>query len=385
MLEFVFALSIFLILYTYAGYPIILAIWVKFKKNRNIQHRLDKPPTVSLLISAYNEEDVIVDKIDNLSAMDYPADLIEILIGSDGSNDKTNQILASCTLKNLKFFPFNIRRGKPAVLNDLAEMATGEILTFSDANSHFFSDTLLALTQPFANSAIGGVLGNLSFDSSGPDNPGAMGERIYFNYDNIVKKLEGELYSTIVANGAVYAIRRELYIPIPTKRLIMDDMFIPLSILNQGFDIIFCSEARASELPSFSLREEFRKKERVAAGSMEAMRYYTHLLHPKHGFISLALWSHKILRWSIPVLLFSLFSVNIILINSAPIYQISFILQLSFYILAILGRLLEKRGIKINLLRLLYYFVVVNLAIVSGFIKFVFGNQKVSWKRTRRK
>ena len=384
MPEYYLFISLFLIFYTYFGYPAILLIWSLFKNKPNYQEYSQNLPSISILIAAYNEEDIILEKLENIKKMKYAPGRIEVLIGSDASDDNTNQIIASSDIAFLRLIEFNERRGKPAVLNDLAKIATGEYLVFSDANTKFSPDALIKLVEPFTDDTIGGVIGNLSFRTNGIDNPGGVGETLYFKYENFIKNLEGLIHSTIVANGSVYAIRRELYKPMPVKKLIMDDLFIPLSLIAQEFRLVFRKDIHVREDPSLSAREEFEKKERIVAGGMEVVRQFKKLLHPKNGFISFALWSHKVVRWMIPILLVIAFLSNLFLFSNSPFFGILFILQLAFYLSAILGKYLEKIGIKFTPFILSYYFIIVNLAIVSGFKRFLKGSAGTTWKRTRR-
>lgn len=385
MIEIIFYISIFLILYAYIGYPLVLAIWSSLKRKADYSSDADKLPKISMLISAFNEEDVISEKLENIKAMNYPAHLLEVFIGSDCSDDMTNKLITESNISNLRLIEFEERRGKPAVLNDLAEMANGEILAFSDANSMFEPDALLKLIEPFSDSSIGGVVGNLSYDISNIENSGGLGETLYFKYENIVKRLESEIHSTIVANGAVYVIRKELYTNIPLTRLVSDDMFIPLSIIQKGFRIFFRKDVYVSESPSLSVREEYQKKVRTVASGMEVIKHFHSLLHPKIGFISFALWSHKIIRWMVPFMLVSALVSNLLLINQSLQFQKWLVYQLSFYFSAALGGFLEKQDIKIIPLQLIYYFITVNIAIVMGFVKFMQGKEGATWKRTRRK
>ena len=385
MIEIIFYISIFLILYAYVGYPLLLAIWSSLKQKADYSSDAKKLPKISMLISAFNEEDVISEKLENIKAMNYPAHLLEVFIGSDCSDDMTNKLITESNISNLRLIEFEERRGKPAVLNDLAEMANGDILAFSDANSMFEPDALLKLIEPFSDSSIGGVVGNLSYDISNIENSGGLGETLYFKYENIVKRLESEIHSTIVANGAVYVIRKDLYTKIPFTRLVMDDMFIPLSIVQKGFRIFFRKDVYVSESPSLSVREEYQKKVRIVAGGMEVIKQFHSLLHPKFGFISFALWSHKIIRWMVPFMLVSALVSNLLLINQSLQFQKWLVYQLSFYFSAALGGFLEKQDIKIMPLQLAYYFITVNLAIIMGFVKFIQGKEGAIWRRTRRK
>lgn len=385
MIEIIFYISIFLILYAYVGYPLLLAIWSSLKRKADYSSDGNELPKISMLISAFNEEDVISEKLENIKAMNYPTHLLEVFIGSDCSDDMTNKLIAESNISNLRLIEFEERRGKPAVLNDLAEMANGDILAFSDANSMFEPDALLKLIEPFSDSSIGGVVGNLSYDISNIENAGGLGETLYFKYENIVKRLESEIHSTIVANGAVYVIRKDLYTNIPFTTLVMDDMFIPLSIIQKGFRIFFRKDVYVSETPSLSVREEYQKKVRIVAGGMEVIKQFRSLLHPKFGFISFALWSHKIIRWMVPFMLVSALVSNVLLINQSLQFQKWLVYQLSFYFSTALGGFLEKQDIKIMPLQLAYYFITVNLAILMGFVKFIQGKQGATWKRTRRK
>jgi len=385
MFEIILYISLFLIFYTYVGYPLLLAIWSSLKRKPNYSSDAENLPKISMLIAAYNEEDVISDKLENIKEMNYPVHLLEVFIGSDSSDDMTNKLISDSSISNLHLVEFEERRGKPAVLNDLVEMANGDILAFSDANSMFEPDALLKLIEPLSDPSIGGVIGNLSFDMSNIENSGGLGETLYFKYENFIKRLEGEIYSTIVANGAVYVIRKELYDNIPLTRLVMDDMFIPLSIIQKGFKMFFRKDVYVSESPSLSVREEYQKKVRTVAGGMEVIKQFHSLLHPKFGFISFALWSHKIIRWTIPLMLVSALVSNILLINQSPQFQRWLVYQLFFYFSMVLGRFLEKQNIKIIPLQLTYYFITVNIAIIMGFVKFMRGKEGTTWKRTRRK
>ena len=385
MLEIVLYTSFAFIFYTYVGYPSLLYIWSLLRDRPIFSHPSDGLPKISFLIAVFNEEDIILDKLENIKNMDYPAHLLEILIGSDSSDDETNLLITNSNIENLKLIPFSERRGKSAVLNDLAEIATGEIFAFSDANSMFASDALKKLIEPFSDNSIGGVIGNLSFDLTNIDNPGGIGETIYFKYENIIKLLEGEIYSTIVANGAVYAIRKELYSFIPIYKLVTDDMFIPLSIVKQGYRIIFRKDVKVTETPSLSIREEYQKKSRVVTGGMEVVRLFGLLLNPKYGFISFALWSHKIFRWSIPLFLTAAYIANVLTVIQYGKFIELLVFQSLFYLAALIGMIFEKSNIKILPLRLIYYFVTVNIAVVLGFLRFLRGTERATWQRTRRR
>ncbi len=375
-------LCITLVGYTYIVYPLILIIWSSSKQNKIVYDAADKLPFVSVVISVYNEEEHIEERINNLKSLNYPPDLIEILIGSDGSDDATNEKLKSLTDVRIKTRFFQVRRGKAAVLNDLISEAKGEIIVLSDANTFYERSTVHSLVRPFYDATVGAVCGELLLHSD-LKTVGSVGEASYWNYENIIKLYESRIQTTLGGTGAVYAIRKTLFNLLPTNKMVADDFLIPMNIIKRGFRNYYEPKAVAYENLSNSVSGEFKRKVRISTGNFYGISEFSELLHPKYGFVAFALWSHKIIRWSVPFLLILIFLLNIILSFTSPFMSVILLLQLAFYASSVLGFILDSMKLKAGLLGLPYYFVAMNAALFVGFFKFLFSNQRPTWEVVR--
>ena len=350
------------------------------KNHRTIDDKMR--PTISMLVAAYNEDQNIKNKIENFLALDYPRDNKELLIGSDGSTDRTNEILETLEIENIKSFIYNYRSGKAAILNRLAKEAQGEILIFSDANTIYSKNAVLKLVRHFVNSKVGGVCGNLSLVNPN-NNTGGKGEQLYWGYENNLKRLEGNIKSVLGANGAIYALRKKLYHNLPEDKVVMDDFLIPLYAVMDGYDVLYDEEACATETTSPHLKGEFERKTRIGAANFNSLPEIKSLLNPKKGFVAFALWSHKMIRWFAPFLLLAIFVSNIFLINQL-FFSTILILQILFYAGASIGHLFIKKYPNLKILTYPLYFCAVNLALGIGFVKFITKSQKPAWSRIER-
>jgi len=364
-------------MHTYIFYPIILFIWSSLRK-KNIQNFDNYYPTVSVVIAVYNEESVLRAKLENFSTYDYPEDKIEFLLGSDGSTDRTNEILQQSTIKNLRFYSFPQRRGKASVLNDLIPLAKGEIIVFSDANTFYIADTIQKLIKNFSHSNVGATCGELILKSNFKTS-GGRGEYVYWSFENMLKKMESEIKTIAGATGAIYAVRKNLITPLPTEKVIMDDFLIPLEVVRTGYDVKYIPDAIAYEKPSDSIRGEFRRKVRIGAANFYGISNFPDLLHFKKGFIAFALWSHKILRWCVPFFLLLCIFSSIFLSLHSKLYFYFFYGEIVFLCLSLFGFLSEKIKLNIRLLSMPYYFLAMNTALLVGFFKFLFGKQQATW------
>ena len=383
IIYFLFWVSAILLIYTYLGFYLILLILANLQSKRR-EKDMHHTPMVSMLISAFNEEKVIEKKIKNCLDLDYPKDKIEILIGSDGSNDKTNDILQEFKNEFIKLFVFEQRRGKANVLNDLVDHAKGDILIFSDANTIYLRNALKYMVQYFVDPQIGGVCGKLELISL-DDKYGEQGETLYWSYENRIKYLEGKIKTVLGANGGIYAIRKLLFQKLPVSIMVNDDFLVPLRIVKQGYDVIYEAEAIGRETTSLSIKGEFTRRVRIGAANFNVLKEIAPLLAPRRGFVAFALWSHKILRWFAPFLLIFLFISNIFLIGSW-FFNTLFIAQLVFYLVSLSGSAISnsKRGRKVTFLSYCYYFASMNLALLVGFMKFLFKTQKPTWAKVER-
>lgn len=375
--EVVFWISTLLVIYTYVGYPLVLKILLFFAPSRDYKKQ-ESLPFVSIVISVYNEEKGILEKIQNLKEIAYPRGRLEILVGSDGSTDGTVDLLQANRLEVMKVLVFPRRRGKAAVLNDLVKEARGELIAFSDANSLFRVDTLENLVKPFSEPHVGAVSGELLLTSSGN-----VGESVYWQYETMVKRLEGRAGTLVGATGGVYAIRRSLYRPLPLDRAVADDFVIPMMILQQGYRVEYAPEAVAFETAEKTVRREFRRKVRIGAQNFNALRYVRSSLNPRRGFAAFALWSHKIIRWSVPFALLALGAATAALYRPGGALAPVFYAEVAFVALALAGWVGERWNVRTPMVILPYYFLAVNAALIVGFLKSIAGRQSLFWEVDR--
>jgi len=369
-------------MHSFIFYPI--SIWVLnkfFKKKIRAKKTYYK---ISILVSVFNEEKVIEKTIRQLLKSNYPSDKMEIIIGSDNSQDSTNNILADLSKEysNIKVHNFNIRRGKAKVLNDLFEYAKGEILIFCDANTLYFPDAIEKMVQLYADNQVGGVSGKLILTE--PDKiKSASQEKTYWDAETWLKEQEGKLGILIGANGGIYSIRREYFEKIPTDRPVMDDFFISLKVLEKGKSFLFTPDAVAQE-NTVNLRAEFNRKIRNNSIMMSTIKVIKNLLKPSFGLVAYGLWSHKIIRWFTPVLLFLLLISNFALAKESLFFEYFLIIQLLFYASSVAGFLLYKLKIHVTPFLMSFYFVMTNLAMFIGLLKFLFKKQTAFWQSTPR-
>jgi cellulose synthase/poly-beta-1,6-N-acetylglucosamine synthase-like glycosyltransferase len=325
----------------------------------------------------HNEERYIGSKIENILSLDYPIGKIEIIIGSDGSTDTTNEKLKQYEQKGVKVFISQQHEGKVGILNQIVPTAKGEILVFSDARQIFEKNALKELVANFAYPSIGCVSGELilrNFNNSTVSD----GIGLYWDYEKFIRKKESEIYSMLGATGAIYAVRRKLFIA-PSNNTILDDMFIPLKVVEQGYRAVFDSKAIAYDNIACSSKEEFKRKVRTLAGNFQLFLQFGNLLNPFKSKIAWQLFSHKFLRAFAWIFLILIFFTNLFLLEDYG-YRVILIGQIIFYLIALICWDLEKKSIKIKYLNFSYVFCLLNIAAFVGFYFFITGKQKVTWK-----
>jgi len=336
-------------------------------------------PFVSLIIAAYQEESVILQRIQNALQMNYPADKIEILIGCDGNEDATGQLVSTVQDSRVRLLQFEKRRGKPSVLNDCVAAARGEVIAFSDANTFWNRDALLHLVSHFRHPRTGGVCGQLFIvDPVTGDNV----DGLYWKYENFLKRCEGRLGALLGFNGAIYAIRKQLWQPIPPQTIV-DDFLVGMRIHQQGQRIVFDAAAIAHEESAPSMAAEFHRRARIGAGGFQSLCWLLPLLSPHYGSVAFAFWSHKVLRWLCPMLMLVALGTNLALI-SQPLYAALFGCQTLFYLGAVMGHYSGGQGVSAKVLRLFSLFVSMNAALAVGFYRWAGRTQSGAWKRTAR-
>jgi biofilm PGA synthesis N-glycosyltransferase PgaC len=383
IMKILFWTLLFLIFYCYLGYPLLISLLSRFM-SRPVRKSVILP-SVSIIIAAHNEEDVIKAKLDNLFALDYPADKIEILIGSDASVDQTNQILQSYQDPRLRLFIHSERRGKMMTVNDLVLQSRHDIIFFNDARQKLEKNALKNLVQNFADPSVGCASGELLFHKS--EGGTAQGVNFYWEYEKFIRYHEARVHSMLGATGAIYAIRKSLYVPAPAE-VVLDDMFTPFKIIEKGYRAIFDGTAHAFDSAAHSATEEYRRKARTLYGNYQIFSLFPGLFNPLNSPIAIQLFSHKFLRVMVPFLMIILFPLNFLIIDHG-IYKLIFGLQILFYAAAFAGALArgKKYGIFKPISKLCYVpyvFCLLNFAALAGFYRFIGAKQDIAWQKARK-
>jgi cellulose synthase/poly-beta-1,6-N-acetylglucosamine synthase-like glycosyltransferase len=376
-----------LIFYTYAFFPVLIYFFSIFhprnqKSNNQLQvSEILDSPIVAIVVAAFNEEFSLEDKLQNSWRLDYPSDRLRLFIGSDGSTDRTGEILNDCFDTRLTKFLFLERRGKISVLNELMEhLATTEteIVVFSDANTMLAPDSIQKLVAHFRDPQVGCVSGELRLENKG----GVSGEGFYWRYENWIKRSESRLGFLIGCNGGIFAIRREVFEALPPSTII-EDFVLTLRILERGWKVVFEPAAIGVEPPCPSSHAEMVRKIRIGAGNFQALALTWRVLLPSYGLSSFAYWGHKVIRWFVPIFLLLAFVSNFFLLN-VFLYRVLLLLQLSgFAVAAWSYRSVEEKPAP-KIIRLIGYFYLMNYAIFCGFLRFLRRNQRVTWERASR-
>lgn len=365
-----------LLVYSYFIYPLLLKLLVKPKEIK--LQTLNELPSVDIIIAAYNEEACIKARIENALVQNYKGKLNR-LVASDGSRDKTSEIITGFTDSRVKAFVFPENRGKISVLNDLISQSRADYLVLTDANTDFNIDAVDILIRSFTDKA-GVVSGELVLETEeGNQNQ----DGLYWKYEQLLKKYESALGGLLGANGAIYAIKRELYIPL-SKDTVVDDFCIVMNIKKQGYQVLYNELAIATEEIAPSLKEEYGRRVRIGIGNYKAFMVNLWALSPLQGWFSLCYWSHKVLRWFAPHLMLVVFLSNLLLITT-PVYLLLFIGQVVFYTIGYYGQRKIDSGKKVHgLVAIITFFLSMNVALAQGFLKFLKGHKSGGWQRTAR-
>jgi cellulose synthase/poly-beta-1,6-N-acetylglucosamine synthase-like glycosyltransferase len=373
MAKLIFWISLISIIYTYAGYPLWLALLVRVRPKPVRKSPFE--PTVSVVISAFNEEVDIVRRVLNLLAQDYPVEKLDIVIVSDGSTDRTVELLRPLVNDRLTLIELPANRGKAVALNTGLAEARGEITIFADARQTFAIDAVRHLTANFSDSSIGCVSGELIFYRNTASSIQAeMGA--YWKYEKWIRKTEGRTGSTVGATGAIYAIRRDLFRPLPANTL-LDDVLTPLNVVRQGYRCIFDGLAVAVDKVSKDAGQEWRRKVRTLAGNWQMLSMFPELLLPWRNPICWRFLSHKIMRLIVPFGMFSLFVSGVLI--DGELYRAATGVQLLFFAISLVGLLIPSIR-AIRLVSLSYFFLVMNTAAVVGFLLWVTGRSATAWQ-----
>jgi cellulose synthase/poly-beta-1,6-N-acetylglucosamine synthase-like glycosyltransferase len=394
LIALLFWVSLGGILYTYFGYPVLIFFLAKIMQKPETYPTYK--PSVTLLIAAFNEETVIEDKIKNSLTIDYPKDLLQILVVTDGSRDRTPEIVKRYTPYGIEILHEPERRGKMAAINRALPASRGEIIVFSDANNYYQPDTILKLTQPFGNPSVGGVTG-AKVIGQGDGSLGAS-EGLYWKYESFIKKQESRAGSCTSAAGEVLAIRKDLYSP-PPDHVINDDFYIAMQIVRNGYRLLYVPDAKSIERVSLSAQDEIARRTRINAGRFQAIAMARQILPFHRPLLVWQILSHKFLRPIVPFFMIGAAFCNLLAVFFAPVmkgfwilskpYSIVFLgSQFLFYALAWLGAKAGNRGEQSKLVRLFYiptFLTYSNYAALMGFFRFLRGSQSHMWERIQRR
>jgi poly-beta-1,6-N-acetyl-D-glucosamine synthase len=375
--EAAFWACVFLLAYTYLGYPLL--VWLRSSLHPRRVRSMNHTPSVSIVVVARDETGRIDGRIENLRSLDYPRDRFEVLLASDGSADSTEERARSHETEWLRVFGFGTRRGKPAVLNELVPQAAGEIVVLADARQRFETGALRALVAPFADSSVGAASGELVLGANAGGTAVGEGVGFYWRYEKSIRRSESAVDSTVGATGAIYAIRRELFEPIP-EDTVLDDVLIPLRIAGRGYRTLFEPAARAYDRAAATADEEFRRKVRTIAGNFQLFARNPWLLNPVRNRLWFQTLSHKGLRLLTPALLATAVAANLSLAESA-FYGFALAGQVAFYGAAVSGFALRNLRAKAPLLTVPYMICLLSWATVVAFLRFTTGRQSVTWEK----
>ncbi|HEY6205533.1 MAG TPA: glycosyltransferase family 2 protein [Chthoniobacterales bacterium] len=370
------------LLYVYIVYPALLALLARFRTR--VVTRKNIAPSVTLIISAYNEERTIEKKLRNTVALDYPKEQLEILVVSDASTDKTDEIVAGFAGQGVKLLRQARRQGKTAGLNAAVRAARGDVLVFSDANILYRTDAVGRLVQSFADPSVGCVTGDSRYDEDEVSQAHAQ-ENAYWGYERFIRAMESRLGSTVGGDGAIFAIRRGLYTPLAADAI--NDLMTPLQIVLGGHRAVFEPEAVGFEPTAGDFRGEFRRKRRIVNRSWHAVMSVPQALSiPRMGCFAWQVWSHKVLRWlALPLVLLGALGC----IFAAPlglVYRLGAWGFAASVALALFGAIIpESAGRWSRLPHTALYFYLVNVAALLGIISAMAGRVETFWTPEREK
>lgn len=368
--------------FSYLGYPILVWVLSRLFGRPPREHAVTevKLPAVSLLIAAYNEEQDIEARILNALSQDYPHGRLEIAIASDGSTDRTNEIVRRYASSGVRLLDYPENRGKATVLNLSVPQLKGKIIVLSDANTHMAVDAVRRLAAWFQDPDIGVVCGKLVLTDP---RTGQNVDGLYWKYETFLKKCESRLGALLGSNGAIYAIRKPLF-PVVRTGTLIDDFVIPLEARRgSGCRIIYDTRAIAREETAPTIRAEFRRRIRIGAGGFQSIGLLWPLLSPGNGWVALTFFCHKILRWLCPFFLIGALVANLLLLGDR-FFDALLVTQLGFYCAALVGNWLPVKPRFLRYFRLPTMFATMNLALFFGFFRWLLHRQTGVWVRTER-
>jgi len=382
-------LSLFIAFYAFFGYGILLFIIIKIKRAIKggviiPEVNFDMLPTCTIVVAAYNEEGVMDEKIKNTLALVYPADKLEFVFITDGSNDGSTAIVKA--YPQIRAMHSDERKGKIAAVHRAMETVSTEVVVFTDANTFLNADALINICRHYSDAKVGAIAGEKRVYSTGAN--ATAGEGFYWKYESKLKAWDSELYSVVGAAGELFSIRTVLYQPVAPDT-ILDDFMISLIVAQKGYRVIYEPDAFATETASQNVTEELKRKIRIAAGGIQSIIRLKALLNPiLYPVLTFQYVSHRVLRWTVvPFLMILALLINLYIVFTGSIeltYQLLLLAQVGFYLLAISGWIMEERHIKIKIFFIPYYYCMMNYAVVMGIGRYFSGKQSAIWEKAKR-
>lgn len=377
--DLLFWLSAAALFYTYAGYPLLLAL-ISALRSRPVR-RQEFEPKVSIIITAYNEERDLAAKLENTLALDYPRDLLEIIVTSDCSSDGTDAIAREFSNRGVRLHRQAERLGKTAAQNAAVELARHEILLFSDATSLYQPDVVRTIMPSFADPEVGCVAGRLEYVDASGSGVG-RGARSYWSYETFLKRHESRVGSLIGVSGCLYAVRRSAYVPLYHEAC--SDFIIATKMVEQGLRAVYEPNAICTEQTNRQSDKELKMRVRIIAQTFTDLWRHRWLLNPlRGGFYGIQLLSHKVMRYLVPFFLIGLFISSSILAKDSLVFRLVFAAQIAGYACPAVAWLLDRVGVRSRLLAFPQYFMLANLASAIGLYKFLRGQRYASWEPIR--
>jgi poly-beta-1,6-N-acetyl-D-glucosamine synthase len=377
ILAVVFWLAVFLIVFSYVGYPVVM--WLLARLVPHSVARGPIEPSVSLIIAAYNEEKTIGSKLENSLALRYPQDKLEILVVADGSNDRTAEIVRAYADRGVRLLHEPGRGGKTAALGRGVNACNGSIVLFSDANTVYQPGTIGTIVRSFADPAVGGVSGR-KIVLADDQRAATEGEQAYWSYESNLKIWESTVGSIATADGEIFAMRRDLF-EAPPRHIVHDDMYLTLRLIEKGYRVVFDPDATSAEHASRSLHDEFHLKVRYAAAGYQIMGAFGSMFLPPRSGFAWGFIGHKLLRWLVPLFLVAALASSAFL--SGPLYRLAWWLQVSFYGLAAVGYGVSATR-SVQLVYFPLYFCTMNVAFFYGLMRAMRGGQSTHWRKAER-
>ncbi|MCS5491105.1 glycosyltransferase family 2 protein [Algoriphagus limi] len=385
-MEILFWILLGIILYTFLGYGMIITLLAKIKGRKNSYSELEDEdlPSVTLVVAAYNEEEIIDQKVKNCLALSYPKDKLKILFVTDGSTDRTVQYLEQYA-PQIHYAHSPARRGKIAAINRVMPSIDSQITIFCDANVMLNPEAIRLLANPFQSNLVAAVSGEKVVRSGADEGASSSGEGAYWKYESFLKKMDAQWNTLVGSAGELIALRTIMYQPMEEDTII-EDFVMTLRLAESGYKVSYVSEAKAVEYGSASVAEEEKRKVRISAGGIQAINRLSSLWKVwNHPGLSFQYFSHRVIRWTLmPLALLLLIPANVLLWDHGLIYQIILLSQLGFYSLVILGYQFRERKTKKKWMHLPFYFIFMHICVIKGWFRYAKGKQAVTWEKAKR-